>query len=167
MTKSSNEMAPVAQRRLVLGLIGTGLLAPLGACGKGSRTMEKGINLSVVLNAYLTRSIYDIYFNKEDLGVTAPYGSTGIITGVHVPFGAQTLSWRLGGPEGAPNNGDTVHVKNLLTIKPEQILPTTRYIGIHVYPDFTAEITVCDDMPELTPRGRLLLKNRATPYAGV
>lgn len=126
--------------------------------------MRNGIILSVVLYAYLTRSIYDIYFNKEDLGVTAPYGSTGIITGVHVPFGAQTLSWRLGGPEGAPNNGDTVQVKNLLTIKPEQILPTTRYLGIRVYPDFTAEITVCDDMPEISARGKVLLKNRAIPW---
>ena len=123
--------------------------------------MKEGINLSVVLYAYLTRSIFDIYFNREDLGVTAPYGSTGIITGVHVPFGTQALSWRLGGPKGAPNNGDTVHVKNVLTLRPEQILADTRYLGIHIYPDFTAEITVCDDMPDFSTKGEEELLKRA------
>ena len=166
MTIPNDDAAPIAWRRLVVGLLGAGLLAPLGACGKGSKRMEKGIHLSVVLYSYLTRPIFDIFFNREDLGVAAPYGSTGIITGVHMPFGAQTLRWRLDGPKGTPNNGDTVHVKNALTLGQDQILADTRYIGLHIYPDFTAEIIVCDDMPEPTARGKLLVKNRATPYAG-
>jgi hypothetical protein len=157
------DMAPLAHRRLMFSMLAIGLLAPLGACGKGSKRMGKEINLSVVMYSYMPRPIIDVMFNGEDLGVSGPYGTTGIITGVHIPFGPQSLHWRLDGPEGTPNNGDTIRVKNALTLSPDQISSSTRYLGLHIYPDFTAEIMLCDDMPEISPRGKQLLKKRE-PY---
>ena len=121
--------------------------------------MGNGINLSVVMYSYLNRPVFDIFLNKEDLGASGPYGSTGIITGAQIPFGPQTLSWRIDGPPGTPNNGDTVHVRNVLTVRAEQILSKTRYLGLHIYPDYTAEIVLCDDMPDRTVRGEKILKD--------
>lgn len=158
MNSADDDIAPKANRRLVLSLLGMGLLAPLCACGKRKET-----NLSVVMYSYMTRPIIDVIFNGEDLGVSGPYGTTGIVTGVHIPFGPQTLRWRLDGPEGTPNNGDTIHVKNVLALSSDQVSPATRYLGLHIYPDFTAEIILCDDMPDVSPRGEQLLKKRE-PY---
>jgi hypothetical protein len=38
-------------------------------------------------------------------------------------------------------------------ISPEQIPPGTRYLGLHLYPDDTAEITFAEVIPETTARG--------------
>lgn len=161
MTKADDDMVRIARRRLMLVLLGTNLLAPLGACGRGSRQMDKnGVVLSVVMYSYLNRTIIDVHFNDDDIGVSGAYGSTGIVTGVHIPFGPQRLNWRLDGPKGTPGNGDTVNVKNPLVVDAKQILPTTRYVGLHIYPDFTAEIMLCDDMPDVSPRGEKILQKR-------
>ena len=156
----NNDDGRAARRRLVFGLVGMGLLAPLVACGKGNKRMEKEITLAVVMYSYLNRPIIDVHFNGNDLGVSGPYGSTGIVTGVRIPFGAQTLTWRLDGPDGTPRNGDTIQVKNALTVSAGQIAPATRYLGLHIYPDFSAEIMFSDDMPDFSPRGEKLLQKR-------
>ena len=121
---------------------------------------KKGLVLSVVMYSYLNRAIIDVHFNGNDIGVSGAYGSTGIVTGVYIPFGQQTLNWRLDGPDGTPRNGDTINVKNLLVVSAAQVLATTRYLGLHIYPDFTAEIALCDDMPDISVRGDKILQNR-------
>lgn len=135
-------------------MIGAGLLAPLAACGQGVKKMQNYIVLDVEMFSNLDRPISEIMFNDEDLGVMNKYGGTGLITGVRIPFGVQRLTWTLGGPEGTPRNGEHMKIKNTLVISPEQIPKGTKYMGLHLYPDDTAEVTFSELMPERTERGK-------------
>lgn len=116
--------------------------------------MQNYVVLSVEMFSNLDRPIGEIMFNGEDLGVMNKYGTTGLITGVRIPFGAQTLTWMLDGPPGTPRNGEHVAIKNKLVITPEQIPQGARYLGLHLYPDDTAEVTFSESMPERTARGK-------------
>jgi len=142
------------RRRVALKVIMSGLLMPLAACGQGVKNMQDYTVLDVEAFSNLDRPISDIMFNGEDLGVMNKYGGTGLITGVRIPFGVQTLTWTLGGPEGTPRNGEHMKIKNTLIISPEQIPAGTKYLGLHLYPDDTAEVTFSDSMPERTARGK-------------
>ena len=82
------------------------------------------------------------------------------MTGVTVPLGRQTLSWRLGGPEGMPGNGDTVTVANVLTLTADQVSRDDCYLGVHIYFDNTAELTLSQYLPEMTPKGERMYKER-------
>jgi hypothetical protein len=148
----------LTRRRIVVSLIGLGLVLPLVACGQSEAA--KGTGLNVVMYSYLDRPIYDIIFNGTDLGVANKYGGTGTVTGVRIPFGVQTLKWSLDGPKGASRNGEHVVVKNTLVISPEQIPAETRYLGLHLYPDYTAEIVFSTSIPDTTPRGDKILSAR-------
>ena len=121
--------------------------------------MQKETVLNVEMYSYLNRPIFDIIFNGTDLGVMNSYGGTGTITSVRIPFGAQKLKWNLDGPKGMARNGELVEVKNKIVITPEQIPPRTRYIGLHLYPDDTAEVTYSEFIPERTPRGEKILSS--------
>ena len=145
-------------RRAAVKVIGLGLMVPLAACGQGKNLTEAV--LDVVMYSYLDRPIYDISFTGTNLGVANKYGGTGIITQVSIPFGIQKLRWNLDGPEGTARNGEVVEVKNKLVITPEQIVPGTRYLGLHLYPDDTAEITFAEFIPERTARGEKILAAR-------
>ncbi|MFP5391010.1 MAG: hypothetical protein ACLGI6_05620 [Gammaproteobacteria bacterium] len=149
-----------AHRRILMVLIAVGLALPLLACGQGSKKMQKDIVLNVVMYSNVDRVITDIIFDGTDLGVMNKYGTTGTVTGVRIPFGVQTLRWTLGGPEGTPRNGEQVTIKNTLVISPDQIPDGTRYLGLHLYPDDTAEVTFAEFIPERTPRGKQIRANR-------
>ncbi|SDH69086.1 hypothetical protein [Janthinobacterium sp. YR213] len=144
-------------RRLALGLMACGLILPLAACGQAVR---KEIWLNVEMVSYVDRPIFDIIFNGTDLGVMDEFGSTGTITEVRIPFGIQALKWTLDGPKDSPRNGEVVTIKNQLVISAEQIPLGTRYLGLHLYPDDTAEITFADSIPERTARGEKILAAR-------
>lgn len=158
-TVAGHSLSP-AGRRSLLQLLGLGLLLPLTACGRVLGKSRGGIVLDVEMYSYVDRVVTDIVFNDVALGVMNKYGGTGGIVGVRIPFGIQSLRWRLDGPEGTPRNGETVSIKNTLVIKPEQIPAGTRYLGLHLYPDDTAEITFADDIPERTARGKKILSER-------
>ena len=156
-----NKFASFAsRRRTAMRLIGLSLLVPLAACGQGERRPRKDTVLNVEMYSYLNRPIFDIVFNGTGLGVMNSYGGTGTVTGVRIPFGIQTLKWTLDGPKGTVRNGDVVEVKNKLVITPEQIAPRTRYLGLHLYPDDTAEVTFAESIPERTARGEKILAAR-------
>jgi len=53
-------------------------------------------------------------------------------------------------------NGELVKVKNKVLISAEQIPAGTRYIGLHLYPDDTAEVTFAELIPESTTRGKTI-----------
>ncbi|KAB8051079.1 hypothetical protein GCN78_13110 [Janthinobacterium rivuli] len=144
-------------RRLALGWMAYGLLLPLAACGQSIR---KEIWLNVEMVSYVDQPIFDIIFNGTDLGVMDEYGSTGTITEVRIPFGIQALKWTLDGPRNSPRNGEVVTIKNQLLISAEQIPLGTRYLGLHLYPDDTAEITFADSIPDRTARGEKILAAR-------
>jgi len=151
-------------RRSTTRLLILSLLYPMAACeAAGNRQglfMKNEIVLDVVIYSYLARPIFDIYLNNIDLGVTNSYGGTGIITGVTIPLGPQTLTWRLGGPRNMEGNGETVTAKNSLTLTTNKIPPGTHYLGVHIYPDETAELTFAQHMPDTTPRGDKILGER-------
>lgn len=127
----------------------------LPAQGKTMNDAKKNVAyFDVALHSYLDRPIFDVYLNGVDIGVAAgqPHrGAGGLMTGVAVQLGPQVISWRLGGPEGMPGNGDTVKAKNqpLLT-QPD---PKKSYLGVHIYPDNTVEVIPEPFWPEKTPRG--------------
>lgn len=143
-----------SRRRGALRLLSLGILMPLEACGEGAKKMPNYIVLDVEMFSNVDRPISEIMFNGTDLGVMNKYGGTGLITGVRVPFGSQTLTWILGGPEGTPRNGEHMKIKNKLIISPEQIPVGTKYLGLHLYPDDTAEVTFSESMPERSARGK-------------
>lgn len=122
--------------------------------------MNKEAVLALVLYSYLNRPIHDIMFSGTHVGVANAYGGTGIITSVRIPYGRQTLTWIIGGPEGMERNGEHIRIKNDILISSEQIPAGTRYIGIHLYPDETAEISFADFIPERTIRGEKIIAMR-------
>lgn len=153
-------MPLLSLRRRTLMLLTIGLVMPLTACSQGEKKMRSGIVLDVEMFSYVNRVITDINFNGTDLGVMNRYGGTGTIAGVHIPFGEQKLSWTLDGPLGTPRNGEHVKMKNTLIITPEQVPPGTQYLGLHLYPDDTAEVTFSEFIPERTARGEKILSDR-------
>ena len=154
------------RREVVMRLIALGMLSPtMAACNDGGNGMglfaKKEVVLSVVLFNYRNRSIFDVLLNGDDIGVAGPWGGGGgVMTGVTVPLGRQTLSWRLGGPEGMPGNGDTVTVANVLTLTADQVSSDDCYLGVHIYFDNTAELTLSQYLPEITPKGDRMYKER-------
>jgi hypothetical protein len=100
--------------------------------------------LDVVTFNYSDREIFDIFLNRKWVGSSrGPIsGGGGIIAGVTLPLGPQTLTWRDAG------TGKTFTAKNSLTLTPDQIPKGTRYLGVHIYPDETAELTFSADIPE-------------------
>lgn len=122
--------------------------------------MQKGTVLNVEMISYVDRGIINIFFNGIPLGMVNRFGNTGTITSVDIPFGIQSLEWTLDGPKGTPRNGEVVTLKKPLVISPDQIPPGTRYLGLHLYPDDTAEATFSESIPEMTARGKKLRLNR-------
>lgn len=149
----------IIKRRKVIGsLAGVVLLYPFVASCKGRSSMNNGMILNVVLFNNLNRPIFEVLLNGSDIGAANAYGGGGgIATGERIPFGRQTLTWRLGGPEGTPHNGETVTVKNSLAISEVEVPPKTRYLGVHIYPDNTAELTFSQYIPERTSRGERII----------
>ncbi|WP_157201731.1 hypothetical protein [Massilia sp. Root335] len=150
----------LVRRRGAFRLLGLGLLIPLAACGQGDKKLQNYTVLDVEMFSYIDRAIGDIVFNGTDLGVMNKYGGTGLITGVRIPFGAQTLTWMLDGPKGTPRNGEIAKSRNTLVILPEQVPLGTQYVGLHLYPDDNVEVTFSESMPERTVRGRKILATR-------
>ena len=136
-------------RRHTIRLIALGLSMPLVACG---RAVPKYIVLDVVMYSYVDRVITEIIFNDTDLGVINRYGSTGAIVGGSIPFGLQTLQWTLGGPKGTQRNGEVIDINGKLAISRQQVPEGTRYVGLHLYPGDTAEVTFDVFLPQRKQR---------------
>lgn len=153
----SEGMSLLATRRTAIGFIGLFFFMPLVACGQGEEKLKKDMVLNVEMFSYVDQGTVNISFNGTGLGVMGRYGGTGTIVGVRVPFGIQKLKWKIDGPKGTPRTGEVVTVKNQLVIYPGQIPDQTRYLGLHLYPDDTVEITFSESIPERTSRGMALL----------
>ena len=165
----------ITNRRTVSIAVAMALLCLLSACKAGGNTegiaMKSDVGqqkerqyivLNIVAFNYYDRSIFDIYLSGHSASgaLSAFGGAKGIVAGVHLPLGKQTLTWVLDGPEGMIRNGETVTTKSNLLIERSQIPNGTRYLGLHIYPDETAEITYADGPPSMTPRGRKLYDER-------
>ncbi len=91
----------------------------------------QSVTFDVALFSYIDRPIFDVFANGRWVGDAAAYGGgQGLITGMSFPLGRQVVTWRLGGPEGMPRNGETVTAKNQPSLNEPQ--PQWRYLGIHI-----------------------------------
>jgi len=155
------------RRTMAFRLLSLCLLLQLSAC-KADRKIKgifvkKEIVLNVVVFNYFNRPIFDVYLNKRMIGGSAslsnsPYGQYSIVAGVVIPLGPQTLTWCLDGPDGNPRNGETVTAKNSLTLNADLIPSDANYLGVHIYPDETAEILFSEYIPEQSKRGLIFAK---------
>jgi hypothetical protein len=135
---------------------GLGLLL-LSACE--AKPMTVYLNISLI--SYLDRPIFDVFMNGVDFGVAPPqgfYGSNAIMLGQPITLGSQKVTWRLGGPEGMPRNGETVTAKNTpdLTVIP----PGVKWLALHVYDDDTVELAFSKGSPDEleTARGKKIIE---------
>jgi hypothetical protein len=149
-------MSVFIRRQILCGLASLSLLYPLAACGegthKGSALMSKQVVVNVVVFNYLNIPIFDVYLDGKMIGGSAslsdsPYGQFSTVAGVSIPLGSQTLTWRDAG------SGKTFTVKNALTLTPEQIPSDASSLGVHIYPDNTAELIFSKDVLEQSKRG--------------
>lgn len=138
---------------------------PLMACSQspGNTTKsEKKMNgqagqtvyFDVALFAYLERPIFDVLLNGIDIGVGGGQpqrGNGGLMTGVPVKLGPQTITWR------DASTGKTYAAANIPELKPSP--SEFRYLGVHIYPDNTVELIPERFWPEKTPKGEAI--NRA------
>ena len=119
-----------------------------------SNKNDQVVYFDVGLKSYLDRPIFDVFVGGQDIGLDGgqPHGGPGgLMTGVPMRLGPQTVTWRLDGPKGTPGNGDTVTAVNhpVLTLE----MAKHRYLGVHIYPDNTVELVPEDGWPEQTARG--------------
>lgn len=151
-----------AKRRQLCIVIAGLTMTGIAACQQSEPNPTKGramnespkdvVYFDVTLFSYLDRSIFDVYLNGKDIGVVSAFGGGGgLMTGVAVPLGQQAVTWRLGGPEGMPGNGETVKAVNQPVISRQDRKAT--YLGVHIYPDNTVELVPETYWPEMTQRG--------------
>ena len=109
--------------------------------------------LNVVLFSYWDRPIFEVNIDGKVDEASGAYPNTGkgVTGGVQLALGRKSVTWRLGGPEGLPRNGDTLVNRNRLELV--DILPGARYLGIHIYPDETVELSTSVGRPQLSARG--------------
>lgn len=132
-------------------LIGAGIcFAFVNAC----KVQSMKASFDVVLFNYLNRPIFELLIDGTIDGSSDKYPGTGsgVMMGISLALGAKKVTWRLSGPPGTKNNGDTVTSKN----NPELVsIRGGKYLGIHVYPDYTVELIPSVGFPQVSERGQL------------
>jgi len=152
-------------RRRVLSSFAALALLPVLCSHAEESHGKKTVKLNFGVINYTDHAIYDVALNGHGYGLAPPYfGSIGAM--LLTPFelgGPQKLSWRHG------STGDIYTATNQLFIREEDIpkggIPAP-FICIHVYPDFTGEITYTGGTtPQPTARGLEILKQRVDRIA--
>lgn len=111
-------------------------------------------SFDVVLFNYLNRPIFELLIDGTIDGSSDKYPGTGsgVMMGISLMLGEKKVTWRLGGPAGIKNNGDTVASKN----SPELVsIRGGKYLGIHVYSDYTVDLIPSVGFPQVSERGQL------------
>lgn len=142
------------QRRRLFGLL---LIPFLSACE--ARTMRTQINVS--LFNYLDRPIFDVMMNNEQFMSAAAhgfYGANAVLAMQEITLGRQFVSWKLDGPEQMPGNGDLIKAKNVPVVA--EIAERIKWLGLHIYPDYTVEIKLSAGTPDelQTERGMTIIR---------
>ena len=103
--------------------------------------------LEVVLFSYLDRPIFDVLVNGQDIGVSDAFPRTGggSMQGPVFKVGPVKVSWRFA------DSGETVHAKNSPML--ENVRREDQFLGVHVLPDDTVELTVTEHYPKRLARG--------------
>ena len=141
----SKDMNP--SRRLFIASLGS--LFFISACE--AKSMK--IVLNIVVFSYWNRPIFEVNIDGKGDEASAAYPNTGngVTAGVSLALGPKKVTWRLGGPEGLPRNGDTLVNKNRLELV--DVVPGAQYLGIHIYPDETVELSTSVGRPEPSANG--------------
>jgi hypothetical protein len=142
-------------RRHFIG-IGASLLI-LSSCRGGPANTY----LDISLYNYLDRAIFDVDMNGAGF-MGAPghgfYGSNAVMLMQPITLGPQIVTWRLGGPEGTPRNGERVVARNnpMLRVVPKD----AKWLALHIYDDDTVEIKLSTGTPDEleTERGRRIIE---------
>lgn len=141
MTSITLTATQPTRRRIVRSMA---CLFLINACG--AKPMR--VVLHLVAFSYWDRPIFEI--NVDGIGdeASAAYPNTGkgVTAGVSLSLGPKKVTWRLGGPEGLPRNGDTLVNKNRLELV--AFTPGAKYLGVHIYPDETVEFSTSVGRPE-------------------
>ena len=145
-------MTTRSQKRRLLQAGAAGLTLTIFASAGRLFSTKNEISVDVLVFNYLARPIWDVYLNEVMIGGSAslsdsPYGQFSTVAGVTVANGLQKLTWRLGGPGGTPHNGDTVVAGNPIHVLVEDLPKYIEALGVHTYPDYTAELIFSDEMP--------------------
>lgn len=135
------------RRRLFVAGLGLYFFSNVGK----AKSMK--VVLNVVLFSYWDRPIFEVNIDGKADEASGAYPNTGkgVTGGVHLTLGPKKVTWRLGGPEGLPRNGDTLTNKNRLELL--DILPGAKYLGIHIYQDETVELTTSVGRPGPSEKG--------------
>lgn len=130
---------------------------------KMTEAKKEIVYFDVSMLSYYERPIFDVKLNGVDIGAAGepPHGDHGgIIIGVTVPLGPQVITWRLDGVDknGKPfkNNGDIVKALNQPILSSPD--PKAHYLGVHIYPDNTVEITQERFWPTNTEKGNAFIQ---------
>lgn len=109
--------------------------------------------LNIMVFNYWDRPIFEVNIDGKGDEASAAYPNTGngVTGGVPLVLGPKKVTWRLGGPEGLARNGDTIANKNRLELV--DLVPGAQYLGIHIYPDETVELSTSVGRPQPSERG--------------
>jgi hypothetical protein len=109
--------------------------------------------LNIVVFSYWDRPIFEVNIDGQGDEASGAYPNTGkgVTGGVSLTLGPKKVTWRLDGPEGLPRNGDTLVNKNRLELV--EVPPGANYLGIHIYPDETVELSTSVGRPEPSVKG--------------
>ena len=122
--------------------------------------------LNIVVFSYWNRPIFEVNIDGKGDEASAAYPNTGngVTAGVSLALGPKKVTWRLGGPEGLPRNGDTLVNKNRLELV--DVVPGANYLGIHIYPDETVELSTSVGRPEPSANGLSKVAKGGTHHGG-
>lgn len=147
--QAANRRSILQRRKLMLGLCA----APFALTACEAKTMNG--TFEVVIFSYLNRPIFDVLLDGFDVGVAGAWEGNftggGSMFGVTVKYGPHKVSWRLGGPEGMPRNGETVYARNVPVL--ERPPREHRFLCLHIYPDDSVELLTSQSFPDKTARG--------------
>jgi hypothetical protein len=144
--KNCEDVPRVNRRRL----LGAGVCVMLANACDAKLTKP---SFDVVLFNYLDRPIFELLIDGTVDASSDAYPGTGIgiMIGVGMSLCQKKVNWRLDGPAGMKNNGETIASKN----SPELVsIPGGRYLGIHVYPDYTVDLIPSVSISQVSQRGK-------------
>jgi hypothetical protein len=151
---NSQENISVRRRNLCSAALSVFLLS---ACE--AKSMRVFLNVS--LFSYLNRPIFDVEMNGTNFMSALAhgfYGASGVMLMQPLTLGPQRVTWKLGGPEGMPRNGELVAARNMPVLG--EVPTEVKWLALHVYPDDTAEIKLsrgtADELQ--TARGQAIIE---------
>jgi hypothetical protein len=102
---------------------------------------EKVVYLDVVIFNYWQRPVIDVFINGHwgglaEAATSEHAGGSGVIAGVPIAIGKQTVKWTLSGGQGAPRLGEVVTATADLSSVPSD----HRVLAVIIFPNETVKL---------------------------